>query len=240
MEESKKLATIAIVVSIIAGLIGVFGGVPGIKQVFFSKPAISFSGFLPVIVFDEGSSLDTKYPKFSLNGFLKVNNPNSFDISVTEIRIYGRTIDSSGKYKFPGNKPLIYELNLLGSAEEGEGIVKGYGTSFIRFKIVQLDNKQGPGEMLTPMKSGRDPEIGQIVFTIFYPSFNQLFKWNERRVPRQFVEQVKTGELTFSVGFNSELISIAPKNIFQLHHCSESDWEQNKGLIQVFNTRANM
>jgi hypothetical protein len=135
---------------------------------------------------------------------------------------------------------MVYELNLLGTVEEGDGIVKAYGTSFLRFKIVHLDNEQGPDEMLAPMKGGGDPELGQTVFHIFYPSFNQLFKWNEQRVPRQFVDQVENGELAFSVGFNSELIRIEPKSIFVLHHCSKSEWERGTGLIQMFNTRANL
>lgn len=48
-----ELSKIAIVVSAIAAIIGIFGGVPGIKELFFSKPSIEVIGFLPVVVFEK-------------------------------------------------------------------------------------------------------------------------------------------------------------------------------------------
>jgi len=42
------LSKIAIFASIIAAIIGIFGGVLGIKDLFFSKPNIEVVGFLPI------------------------------------------------------------------------------------------------------------------------------------------------------------------------------------------------
>ena len=178
------LSKIAIFVSIIAALIGIFGGVPGILKLFFDKPKIEIIGFMPVAVFDEGSNKDTTYPKFTLRSFVKIANPNNFDVSINELKIYGRSQDSSGKFKFPGNKPILYEMNLVGTVEKGEDIIKARGTSFLRFHIAHFENELEPGVMHGgPFKAVPDPELGHHIFHIYKPAFNQLFKFNDRRVP---------------------------------------------------------
>jgi len=234
------LSKIAIFVSIIAAIIGIFGGVPGIKDLFFSKPNIEVVGFLPVTVFDKGNSKDTTYPQFSLNALLKIANPNDFDVTVNEIKIYGRSQDSSGKYKFPGNKPILYELNLVGTVEEGEDLIKAHGSSFLRFHIAHFENKEAPGIMHAPMKAVGDPELGHPIFHIYFPSFNQLFKFNERRVPYELVDQVYNGELHIAVIFNNELLKINPKNILHLHQILNDEWDDKESLIQIYNAKKEM
>src|SRR3989304_6624622 len=150
--DIMELSKIALIVSVITGIIGIFGGAPGIKALIFSKPSIEIIGFMPVVVFDGGNSEDTTYPQFSLKGLLKLANPNNFDVSINEIKIYGRSQDSSGKYKFPGNKPILYEMNLFGTVEKGEDIIKAHGSSFLRFHIAHFENKEEPGIMHGPMK----------------------------------------------------------------------------------------
>jgi hypothetical protein len=238
--ESSRLGTIALRVSILAGIIGVFGGVPGLKQLFFDKPSILVQGFMPVVVFDEGSSLDSIYPKFSLNGILKVSNRNNFDVSINEMKVYGKTQDSSGKYKFSGNKPVLYQLNLVGTAEKGDDIVKSHASSFIRFRIAYFDNTEDPGMMRGPMKAVGNTDLGHPIFHIFFPSFNQLFKWNDHRIPNNLVDHVGQGKLSFAVVFNNELVQIQPRFIYYLHHCGKDEWENITDLIRVFNAKASM
>ena len=235
-----ELSKIAIIVSVIAALIGIFGGVPGIKELFFSKPSIEVIGFLPVVVFDTGNSKETTYPQFSLKGLLKIANPNNFDVSINEIKIYGRSQDSSGKYKFPGNKPILYELNLVGTVDKGEDIIKAHGSSFLRFHIAHFENKEDPGVMHAPMKAVGNPELGHPIFHIYIPSFNQLFKFNDRRVPYELVEHVDNGELNIAVNFNNELVKINPKNILHLHQITNNEWDNKESLIQVFNAKKEM
>jgi hypothetical protein len=233
--ESSNISTIALIVAIIAGIFGIFGGIPGIKTLFFNYPSILIKGFMPVVVFDEGNNLKVKYPKFSLNGLSRVENLNNYDITINEIRVYGRTKDSSGKYKFPGDKPIFYELNLLGFSERGDEIIKSNNSAFIRFKIAHFNNEQGPGLMRGPMTAGRDQDLGQPIFHIFFPSFSQLFIWNEMRAPHQLVDEVKRGKLIFSINFNNELCRILPNKIFNLYHCSISEWTDKETLIKMYN-----
>ena len=236
-----ELSKIAIIVSVIAGIIGIFGGVPGIKGLFFNKPKIEVIGFMPVVVFDEGNSRDTTYPKFALKGFLKLANPNDFDISINEIKIYGRSQDSSGKYKFPGNKPILYEMNLIGTVEKGEDVIKAHGSSSLRFHVAHFENELEPGVMHGgPFKAVGNPELGHPIFHIYKPAFNQLFKYNERRVPYEFVEHVSKGLLHFAVVFNNELVQIKPKLIFTLQQSTTDDWNNQEKMIHLFNGLSNL
>lgn len=234
------LSKIAIIVSIIAAIIGIFGGVPGIKKLFFSKPKIEIIGFMPVVVFDEGNNADTTYPKFSLRGILKLANPNDFDVSINEIKMYGRSQDSSGKYKFKGNKPILYEMNLVGTVEKGEDVINAHGSSFLRFHIAHFENIEDPGIMRAPMKAVGNPELGHPIFHIYVPSFNQIFKYNDRRVPYEIVDYVKQGELNIAVVFNNELVKIEPSNIFSLHQISHNEWDNQQNLIQIFNAKKDL
>ena len=234
------LSKIALIVSVIAALIGIFGGVPGIKDLFFSKPNIEIIGFMPVVVFDDGNNSDTQYPKFSLKGVLKLSNPNDFDVNINEIKIYGRSQDSSGQYKFPGNKPILYEMNLVGTVEKGEDIVKSHGSAFLRFNIAHFENTDKPGIMRAPMKAVGNSELGHPIFHIYVPSFNQLFKFNSRRVPFELVEHVQKGELNIAVVFNNELVKIKPNIIFSLHQILSNEWDNQQALIQIFNAKKDM
>jgi hypothetical protein len=235
------LGKIAIIVSIIAALIGIFGGVPGIKKLFFDKPKIEIIGFMPVAVFDEASNRDTTYPKFSLKGFVKIANPNDFDVSINELKIYGRSQDSSGKYKFPGNKPIIYEMKLVGTVEEGEDIIKAHGTSFLRFHIAHFENELDPGVMHGgPFKAVPDPKLGHHIFHIYKPTFNQLFKFNDRRVPFELVEQVDKGLLHFAILFNNELIPVDTNLIYNLQQTNQEDWKNQEKMVPLFNGISNL
>lgn len=137
MDTSSPISIIAIIVSIIAGIIGIFGGVPGIKSTFFNKPAAKIQGLMPVIVYDGGHNRDKLYPMFSLKGVLKIANPNNYDISINEMKLYGLTQDSSGKYKYQG-KPLFYKLNVPGTLDTKDDIVKAYGSAYLKFHFVPL------------------------------------------------------------------------------------------------------
>jgi len=238
--DVSSLAMIALIVSIIAGIIGIFGGVPGIKSLFFSKPSLEIQGFMPVIVFDKDYDLEKEYPKFSLKGILKVYNPNNYDISIIEMKIYGMTQDSSGKYKFPGNKPIIYKMNIPGTLDSGEDIVKAYRSSFLKFHFAHFENTQEPGIMHAPMKSEYSKELGHPVFHIYLPSYNQLFKHNKMRRPYSLVDEVAKSKLYFAFIFNNELIKIAPSLILNLCHCQNEDWERNEHLISIYNANKNM
>ncbi len=195
---------------------------------------------MPVVVFDEGNNKDTTYPQFSFKGLLKLANPNNFDISINEIKIYGRTQDSSGKYKFPGNKPILYEMNLVGTVEKGEDVIKAHGSSFLRFYIAHFENKEEPGVMHSPMKAQGDLKLGHPIFHIFNPSFNQLFKYNQPRVPQQLVDNVSKGELHIAIIFNNELVEIKPLNIFSLHQTLKNEWDNIENLINEFNVKKNL
>jgi len=234
------LSKIAIIVSIVAALIGIFGGVPGIKKLFFDKPKIEILGFMPVVVFDEGNNKDTKFPKFNLTGFVKIANPNDFDVSINELKIYGRSQDSSGKYKFPGNKPILYEMNIVGTVEKGEDIIKAHGTSFLRFHIAHFENDREPGIMHGPMKAVPDPELGHHLFHIYSPDFNQLFKFNDRRVPYELVEQVGEGLLHFAILFNNELVHVDKNLIFHLQQTTQEEWKNQEKMVPLFNGISNL
>ncbi len=235
------LSKIAITVSIIAALIGIFGGIPGIKKLFFSKPKIEIIGFMPAAVFDDGNNKETTYPKFSLTGFVKLANPNDFDVSINEIKIYGRSQDSSGKYKFPGDKPILYEMNLVGTVEKGKDIIRAHGSSFLRFHIAHFDNKLDPGVMHGgPFKAVGDPGLGHPIFHIYKPAFNQLFKYNDRRVPYELVDHVSKGLLHFAIVFNNELVIIKPSLIFSLQQSTIGDWNSQEKMIVLFNGLLNL
>ena len=234
------LSKIAIIVSVIAGLIGIFGGVPGIKDLFFSKPNIEVIGFMPVVVFDDGNNSDTQYPKYSLKGILKLSNPNDFDVSINEIKFYGSSQDSSGKYNFPGNKTIFHEMNLVGTVEKGEDIIKSHGSAFLRFNIAHFENTDEPGRMIGPTKAIEDPESGHPIFYVYGPSLDQLFKFNNRRVPFELVDHFQKGELNIAVVFNNELVSIKPNIIYSLHQILSNEWDNRQMLIQLFNVNIDL
>ncbi len=234
MDTPYLLSIIAIIVSIIAGIIGIFGGVPGIKSTFFNKPAIEIYGLMPVVVYDEGYDRDKQYPKFSLKGVLKISNPRSYDLSINEMKLYGLTQDSSGKYKYKG-KPLFYKLNIPGTLETREDIVKAYGSSYLKFNFAHFENTEEPGVMRSPMAGGVSDELGSLLFHIYVPSFNQLFKFNEKRVPYELVAEVEKDKLNFAVILNNELIKIKPQLITQLVSFSKEEWANDEKVISIFN-----
>ena len=85
------MAEVALVISTIAAIFGIFGGIPGIRTTFYNRPNLEIQGFMPAVVFDEGFDLQGQYPKFSLKGLLRVANPNDHDISMSEMKLYGIT-----------------------------------------------------------------------------------------------------------------------------------------------------
>lgn len=239
MDIPTKISICALIVSIISGIFGAFGGVPGIKTVFFSKPKLKIEGFMPVVVYDEGNSKENKYPKFTLKGIIKIINPNKFDININEIKLYGITQDSSGKYKYKG-KPLFYDLNIPGIVDQGYKIVKAYGSTFIKCNFAHFDNDKKPGIMHGPMSGGYSEEVNSLLFNIYEPSYNQLFKFNEKRIPNELVNEVYNGKLKFAVVFNNELIECEPKKITKLVHFTKEEWDNNEKIIKLFNASANL
>src|SRR3972149_12219321 len=173
MDIPTKISIAALIVSILTGIFGAFGGVPGIRDVFFSKPKLIIETFMPSVIYDAGNTKDTVYPKFTLKGVLKVSNPNKFDINLTEIKLYGRTQDSSGKYKSQG-KPLFYELNVAGLIEPGNGIIKAYSNSLLKFSFAHFDHDQEPGVMYAPMKGGYSNELGSLIASLFNATANLI------------------------------------------------------------------
>ena len=83
MDISTKISIGALVVAILTGIFGAFGGIPGIKSLFFSKPRLKIEGFMPAIIYDEGNTKESMYPKFTLKGMIKVSNPNNFGYTLT-------------------------------------------------------------------------------------------------------------------------------------------------------------
>lgn len=239
MDLPTKISIVALIVSIVTGILGALGGVPGIKAVFFSKPKLVIEPFMPSIVYDDGNTRDTIYPKFTLKGVLKISNPNSFDINITEINLYGRTQDSSGKKKYQG-KPLFYELNVAGVVEAGSGIVKAYSSALLKFSFAHFDNEQDPGVMYAPMKGGYSEELGSLLFHIYLPSLNQLFKFNNNRVPYELVPESKDGRLSFAISFNNELIRIDPKRITTLASFTKEEWQNTERVVNLFNAATNL
>jgi hypothetical protein len=239
MDLPTKISIAALIVSILAGIFGALGGIPGIRDVFFSKPRLIVEAFMPSIVYDAGNTKDTVYPKFTLKGVLKVSNPNKFDINLTEIKLYGRTQDSSGKYKYQG-KPLFYELNVAGLVEPGSGIIKAYSNGLLKFSFAHFDNDQKPGVMYAPMKGGYSDELGSLLFHIYLPSYNQLFKFNNNRVPYELVPESRDGRLSFAFSFNNELIKINPKKLTSLVSFTKDEWENNDKVASLFNATAGL
>ncbi|HUT70173.1 MAG TPA: hypothetical protein VMW89_05810 [Desulfatiglandales bacterium] len=239
MDISTKISIGALVVATLTGILGAFGGIPGIKSLFFSKPRLKIEGFMPAVVYDEGNTKESMYPKFTLKGMIKVSNPNNFDININEIKLYGRTQDSSGKYKHKGN-PLFYELSVPGLFESGSDIVKAYSSAFLRCNFTHFENDQEPGVMHAPMKGGYSEEVGSLLFHIYVPSYNQLFKFNERRVPYELVGEAYNGKLNFAVVFNNELIKLNPKLITTLVAFSKDEWENNETVIKIFNATTSL
>jgi|SRR3989304_1654720 len=239
MDLPTKISIAALIISVLTGIFGAFGGIPGIRDVFFSKPTLAIEAFMPSVVYDAGNNKDTIYPKFALKGVLKISNTNKFDINLAEMKLYGRTKDSSEKYNYKG-KPLFYELNVAGLVEPGSGIIKAYSSGLLKFSFAHFDNDQEPGIMYAPMKGGYSEEIGTLLFHIYLPSYNQLFKFNDNRVPYELVPESKDGQLSFAVSFNNELVKINPKQITSLVSFTKDEWENNDRIASLFNATANL
>lgn len=241
MDTSTKISMWALGVSIITGVLGAFGGVPGIKALFFSKPKLVIEGFMPVVVYDDGNTRDSKYPKFTLMGVLKVENPNNFDVNLNEIKMYGTTQDSSGKHKYRGN-PLYYQLNVAGVFEAGNGIVKAYSSELLKCNFGRFENEQEPGVMYggLGLKAKHSKELGSLLFHIYQPSFNQLFSYNENRVPFDLVPEAYSGKLSFAVAFNNELITVRPDKLRKLVSITKQEWANNEHIAKLYNATSNL
>lgn len=234
MDYSTKLALIALIISIITGVFGIFGGIPGIKQLFFSQPNIKIDGFLPVAVYDQGYNEESQFPKFSFKGVLKVSNPNSYDISLNEMKLYGVVKDTQG-IKFDNGKPVFYELNLPGMIDTGETVVKGYGTTYLKFNFGHLSNDEQPGTYRGIGSGGQATEIGKPDFQVFLPNYALLFKPNKFRLPYEFVDEISSGKLNFAVNFNSQLVKIPTNSILYLHRFSLDEWSNNERVVNFYN-----
>jgi len=239
MDLSTKISIGALAVSIITGALGAFGGIPGINSLFFSKPKILIENFMPVIVYDNENTKETIYPKFTFKGVIKVSNPNNFDINLSELKIYGRTKDTSEKFKYQGN-PLFYELNISGLFEPGNTIIKAYSSNYLKCSFAHFENDRDPGVMHAPMAGGYSEEVGSLLFRIFIPDYNQLFKFNERRVPHELVAEAYDGRLTFALVFNNELIKINNNAVKTLIPFNKNEWENNETVIKIFNATADL
>ena len=234
MDLPTKISIIALIVSILTGIFGALGGIPGIRDVFFSKPKMIIDAFMPAIVYDAGNSRDTIYPKFALKGVLKLSNPNKFDINIAEMKLYGRT-----QYEYKG-KPIFYDLDVAGLGEQGGGTIKAYSSAVLKFGFAHFKNDSEPGVMLPPMKGGYSKELGGLLFNIYVPSLNQLFTFNKNRVPGQLVPESQDGRLSFAVSFNNQLIKINPKLITQLVSFSKEEWEDSNKVDSLFFATANL
>ena len=173
MDLPTKISIAALIISVLTGIFGAFGGIPGIRDVFFSKPTLAIEAFMPSVVYDAGNNKDTIYPKFALKGVLKISNTNKFDINLAEMKLYGRTKDSSEKYNYKG-KPLFYELNVAGLVEPGSGIIKAYSSGLLKFSFAHFDNDQEPGVMYAPMKGGYSNELGSLIASLFNATANLI------------------------------------------------------------------
>ena len=239
MDRPTKISLAALIIAVLTGIFGAFGGIPGIRDVFFSEPKLVIEAFMPSVVYDAGNTKDTIHPKFTLKGVLKVLNTNNFDINLAEMKSYGMTKDSSGKNSYKG-KPVFYELNVAGLVEPGGGVIKAYSSGLVKFSFAHFDNDRGPNIMNTPMKGGYSDELGSLLFHIYLPSFNQMFNYNNNRVPYELVPETKNGQLSFAVSFNNELIKINPKQITSLVSFTKDEWEDNDRVSSLLNATANL
>jgi hypothetical protein len=226
------------VLSGVATILGLFGGIPGIKQLFFENPRIITGPFMPAVIFDDGYTIESRWPKFSLAGLVRVHNPSDKDVAVTEMRLDGRTQDTSGRYKFPDGKPILYDLHISGTLDGIDTPIKSHSSAVLGFRFAHFENTQKPGEMNGPMSGGMNPEAGQIVFTIVTPSFNQLFKYNEQRIPGILVDEASNANLTFSILFNNERVAV--KDLLNLQHFSKEEWEDKEKLISTYNAAVSL
>ncbi len=238
-KDSPRLAKIALIVSMVAGFLGIFGGVPGIKTIFFNSPSIEIQGLMPTVVFDEGYDLQKDDPKFSLKGLLKVSNPNDHDISISEMKLYGITRATSG-YHWPNSgQPLVYRLNVAGVLDSKEDVIKARATGYLRFQFAHFENTEEKGIMHPPM-SAQGTDGGNPVFYIYTPTYDEIFKYNESRRPYEVVDELGKNELYFAVTFNNELIKIAPAQLLNLQHLSKEQWEKDETRTNTFNAAREM
>jgi len=235
MDVATKLSVSALIVSVVTGIFGAFGGIPGIKALFFNKPKIAVEGFVPVIVYEKGNTEATMYPKFDLNGIVKVTNSNSFDINLREIKLYGRTQDTYGKYKYKG-KPILYELNVVGTFAAGHDIVKAFSSSYLKCHFVRFENDQNPDMIQDKLRTRVEhTEDDSLLFCLNVPGFVQMFKYNNNRIPHELVSETRNGKLTFSLVFNNELIAIKPTKITNLVSSSQDEWADNDYVVKLYN-----
>jgi len=132
-------------------------------------------------------------------------------------------------------------MNLVGTVEKGEDIIKAHGSTFMRFNIAYFDN-----EFDSELMHGEpffdaviDQKLGHPVFHIYKPVLNQLFKYNDSRVPYALVEQVEKGNLHFAIVFNNELVLVDTILIFNLQQTDQEDWKKQEKMIPIFNSMSN-
>jgi hypothetical protein len=197
---------------------------------------------MPIVVYDEGNTRDTKYAKFNLRAVLKVKNTNGYDINLNEIKLYGISKDYSGKYHDKKGKPIYYNLNVAGIVNEGSKIIRSHSSELVKCNIARFENDQEPGIMYgrLGLKTGYYAEGDGMMFYIYLPSFNQLFKYNERRIPLELVPEVYDGKLSFAINFNNELIKINPQKITKLVSSNNKEWENNEFMAKLYNATINM
>jgi hypothetical protein len=234
--KTRDTATKIAIISLIISAFGIFGGVPGIISTFFSKPSLVIDGVMPTVVFDKGYSLDSEFPKFSLKALIKISNPNSYDISLNEMQLYGISRDTAG-LKFPNGKTVIYEINVLGANDTGENIVKAYGTTYLKFKLAYFKNDEPRGAMTGPMSGSAAAILDKPDFKIFIPNYGQLFKNNQFRKPYDLVDELSNDELNFAINFNGKLMKVPSNLVLGLHHCSTEEWDNNTNLTNIFNAK---
>lgn len=233
--KSKEPLSIRFTVglSVVAAVIGIFGGVPGIIQTFFNAPGISVNAFLPAVIYDDGYDVNSKLPKFSLGGLVRIYNPDDRDIVVTEMRLDGKTQDTSKEWKSPNGKPILYELHVSGSVDGKDTLIKAHSSSVLKFYFAHFENTEGPEIIHSPMKGGKT-EDGQLLFTIYVPSFNQLFVYSKERIPSIILDERHNAKLTFSVLFNNERLEV--KRLLTLRHFSKQQWGDEKHLLEMYNS----
>lgn len=230
------------IIAILALIIALFGGAKGIKELFFSNPKIEIEAFMPVVLWDAGFNLESKHPSFLFGGLVKIRNPENYDVSISEMRIYGISRDTSGRdssvMTFLGqpNYTHIYKLDITGLIYKNS-IIKSYKSDFLQFKFHYFNTEMEPTLKMLPYKSSHSEEYGQPIDSVIVPTYNNLFKFNEKHSPEYLVDEVKNGELIFAVYFNGNLVKIPPKSILPIFHCDKSIWEDTTKIFKAYSFR---
>lgn len=235
-------ANLAIFISILALITSIFGAAKGIKELFFSNPKIEIEAFMPVVVWDDGFNLESKYPSFLFGGLVKIRNPDNFDVSISEMRIYGISRDTSGRDASvltslgQPNYTHIYKLDITGLIYKNS-IIKSYKSDFLQFKIAYFNTDMEPTFKMLPYKSSHSDEYGQPIEYVIVPMYNNLFKFNDKHSPEYLVDEILKGELIFAIYFNGNLIKIPPKSILPIFHCDKSIWEDTSKISKAYSFR---